>query len=118
VLTTPVLIARLINAFQHLLALRISEYISLSQETVVLHWACAKITIVSTVQDTPLLELLLEKLKACKGVAYAAVAAHADRKGRRKLATMLLEYEPRSSEQVQYSCLTNLTSEGGFQIRC
>lgn len=100
VLTAPVLIARLINAFQHLLALRISEYISLSQETVVMHWACAKITAASTVQDGPLLDLLLEKLKACKGIAYAAVAAHADRKGRRKLATMLLEYEPRSSEQV------------------
>lgn len=99
-LTAPVLIARLINAFHHLLALRISEYINLSQETVVMHWACAKITAASTVQDNILLELLLEKLKACKGIAYAAVAAHADRKGRRKLATSLLEHEPRSSEQV------------------
>lgn len=100
VLTAPVLIGRLINAFRHLLALRISEYINLSQEPVVMHWACIKITAASTIQDAPLLEMLLEKLKICKGSSYAAVAAHADRKGRRRLAAMLLEYEPRFSEQV------------------
>uniref|UniRef100_A0A0D6R9L4 Protein VACUOLELESS1 n=1 Tax=Araucaria cunninghamii TaxID=56994 RepID=A0A0D6R9L4_ARACU len=100
VLTAPVLIARLINAFRHLLALRISEYINLSQEPVVMHWACIKITAASSIQDTHLLDLLLEKLKICKGISYAAVAAHADRKGRRRLAAMLLDFEPCFSEQV------------------
>lgn len=40
------------------------------------------------------------QLKMCKGISYAAVAAHADKNGRRKLAAMLVEHEPRSSKQV------------------
>jgi len=40
------------------------------------------------------------QLKLCKGISYAAVAAHADRSGRRKLAAMLVDHEPRSSKQV------------------
>lgn len=35
-----------------------------------------------------------------KGVSYAAVAKHADNNGRRKLAAMLVDQEPRSSKQV------------------
>lgn len=40
------------------------------------------------------------QLKICKGISYAAVAAHADKSGRRKLAAMLVEDEPHSSKQV------------------
>jgi hypothetical protein len=40
------------------------------------------------------------QLKLCKGISYAAVAAHADRSGRRKLAAMLVDHEPHSSKQV------------------
>lgn len=39
-------------------------------------------------------------MKLCKGISNAAVAAHADKCGRRKLAAMLVEHEPRSSKQV------------------
>lgn len=99
-LTPSVLIGRLINAHHHLLALRISEYLGLNQEVVVMHWACLKITSSSAIPDRSLLEILLEKLKLCKGISYAAVAAHADKNGRRKLAAMLVENEPRSSKQV------------------
>lgn len=42
------------------------------------------------------------QLKICKGISYAAVAAHADKSGRRKLAAMLVEHEPRSSKQVSF----------------
>ena len=41
------------------------------------------------------------QLKLCRGISYAAVAAHADKNGRRKLAAMLVEHEPRSSKQVE-----------------
>ncbi|KAL5997534.1 vacuolar protein sorting-associated protein 16 [Asimina triloba] len=99
-LTAPVLIARLINAHHHLLALQISEYLGLNKEVVVMHWACAKITSSLSIPDSTLLEVLLDKLKLCKGISYAAVAAHADSCGRRKLAAMLVEYEPHSSKQV------------------
>ncbi|MCL7045510.1 hypothetical protein MKW94_019665 [Papaver nudicaule] len=56
-LTAPILIGRLINAHQHLLALRISEYIGMSQEVVVMHWACAKITTSQAIHDAALLEI-------------------------------------------------------------
>ncbi|XP_015082557.1 protein VACUOLELESS1 [Solanum pennellii] len=99
-LTPAVLIARLINAHRHLLALQISEYLSMNQEVVVMHWTSTKITASAAIPDATLLEMLLDKLKICKGISYAAVAAHADKNGRRKLAAMLVEHEPRSSKQV------------------
>ncbi|CAM0882021.1 unnamed protein product [Alopecurus aequalis] len=69
-LTATVLVGRLINVNQHLLALRISEYLNLNP------------------------------LRLCKGISYAAVAAHADNSGRRKLAAMLIDHESQSSKQI------------------
>lgn len=46
------------------------------------------------------MQIMLLQLKLCKGISYAAVAAHADKSGRRKLAAMLVEHEPHSSKQV------------------
>ncbi|GFZ05507.1 vacuoleless1 [Actinidia rufa] len=71
-----------------------------SYEVVIMHWACAKIAASLAIPDDALLEILLEKLRICKGISYAAVAAHADKSGRRKLTAMLVEHEPRSSKQV------------------
>lgn len=99
-LTAPVLIGRLINSHQHLVALRISDYLGLNQELVIMQWACAKITSSPAINDESLLELLLDKLNLCKGISFAAIAAHADNTGRRKLAAMLVEHEARSSKQV------------------
>ncbi|KAJ3670766.1 hypothetical protein LUZ60_008192 [Juncus effusus] len=99
-LTAPVLIGRLINANQHLLALRISEYLNLNPEVVIMHWACEKITVSPSIPDSALLEALLDKLKLCKGISYAAIAAHADSNGRRKLGAMLVEHESQPSKQV------------------
>jgi hypothetical protein len=65
-----------------------------------MHWACAKITASPSTPDSHLLEILLDKLQLCKGISYAAVATHADNCGRRKLAAMLVEHEPRSTKQV------------------
>uniref|UniRef100_A0A2N9GNG9 Vps16 C-terminal domain-containing protein n=1 Tax=Fagus sylvatica TaxID=28930 RepID=A0A2N9GNG9_FAGSY len=65
-----------------------------------MHWACSKITASLAIPDATLLEILLDKLRLCKGISYAAVSAHADKNGRRKLAAMLIEHEPRSSKQV------------------
>ncbi|XP_059629226.1 protein VACUOLELESS1 [Cornus florida] len=123
-LTSSVLIGRLINAHQHLLALRISEYLGMNQEVVIMHWACSKITASLAIPDTSLLEILLDKLKLCKGISYAAVAAHADNNGRRKLAAMLVEHEPRSSKQVplllsigeEDTALTKATESGDTDL--
>ncbi|KAL3821342.1 hypothetical protein ACJIZ3_007247 [Penstemon smallii] len=99
-LTPSVLINRLINAHNHLLALRISEYLGMSQEVVLMHWTCTKMTASSSIPDANLLDIILNKLKICKGISYAAVASHADKIGRRKLAAMLVEHEPHSSKQI------------------
>ncbi|VAH62500.1 unnamed protein product [Triticum turgidum subsp. durum] len=61
-LTATVLIGRLINANQHLLALRISEYLNLNPEVVIMHWACEKITASAAIPDVVLLEGLLDKI--------------------------------------------------------
>lgn len=123
-LTPSVLIGRLINAHQHFLALRISEYLGMNQEVVIMHWACSKLTASSAIPDASLLEILLDKLKLCKGISYAAVAAHADKIGRRKLAAMLVEHEPRSSKQVplllsigeEDTALTKATESGDTDL--
>ncbi|XP_078439056.1 vacuoleless1 (VCL1) isoform X2 [Wolffia australiana] len=99
-LTPSVLIGRLINAHRHLLALRISEHLNMNSDVVIMHWACAKITSSSAVNDADLLDTLLDKLKLSKVISYAAVAAHADSIGRRKLAAMLVDHEPISSKQI------------------
>lgn len=65
-------------------------------------WACAKIIASLAIPDITLLEILLDKLKICKSTSYAAVAAHADKSGRRKLAAMLVEHEPHSSKFLYY----------------
>ncbi|XP_077252312.1 vacuoleless1 (VCL1) [Tasmannia lanceolata] len=123
-LTAPVLIARLVNGHHHLLALQISDYLGLNQEVVIMHWACAKITASLAIHDSALLEILLDKLKLCKGISYAAVAAHADKSGRRKLAAMLVEHEPHSSKQVplllsigeEDTALTKATESGDTDL--
>ncbi|KAI4999587.1 hypothetical protein ZWY2020_004176 [Hordeum vulgare] len=99
-LTAAVLVGRLINANQHLLALRISEYLNLNPEVVIMHWACEKIAASAAIPDVVLLEGLLDKLRLCKGISYAAVAAHADNSGRRKLAALLVDHESQSSKQI------------------
>ncbi|KAI0515930.1 hypothetical protein KFK09_008601 [Dendrobium nobile] len=99
-LTAPVLIGRLINAYHHLLALKISEYLNLNSEVVIMHWTCTKMLASAAIDDAALLEILLDKLKLCKGISYAAIAAHADNNGRRKLAAMLVDHEPLSSKKV------------------
>ncbi|KAL6328996.1 hypothetical protein AAG906_007286 [Vitis piasezkii] len=123
-LTAPVLIGRLINVHQHLLALRISEYLGMNQEVVIMHWACSKITASLAIPDATLLEILLDKLRLCKGISFAAVAAHADKNGRRKLAAMLVEHESRSSKQVplllsigeEDTALTKATESGDTDL--
>ena len=51
----------------------------------------------------PLLYIsFLLQLRLCKDISYAAVAAHADNSGRRKLAAMLVDHESQSSKQASF----------------
>ncbi|KAK9815234.1 hypothetical protein WJX72_000416 [[Myrmecia] bisecta] len=99
-LTLEVLVARLVNARRHLLALRIASMIGMGPEKVLAHWACAKISAAAEIPDDALRDLLAEKLAGCSAIRYALIAAHAQAVGRVGLAAMLLEFESRAAEQV------------------
>jgi len=98
-LTGEVLIDRLINRHQHLLAFRIAEYLHMKNDRVLVHWACAKVK-KADLDDRIVCQQIVEKLGNQKGISYAEVAKTAYKVGRPELATQLLDYEPRAAEQV------------------
>jgi hypothetical protein len=99
ILQTPsVLIDRLMDRHHHLLAFRICEYLKMKSERVLVHWACMKVK--TTASDADISDLIVRKLENVPGISYAEIASTAYRTGRRELATMLLEYEPRAADQV------------------
>ena len=87
---------------QHLLALRIAEYLSLPEagRRVVQQWAVAKVQGNPNAPDLAILETILGKLGAMPGASFASVAEGAFRAGRQRLAAALLDHEPRAGEQV------------------
>lgn len=101
-LTPPVLVDRLMLRHEHRLALLVCDYLGLHREKdkVLVHWACAKVRASSRLSDEAVRDLLREKLSGVAGVSYADIAATADSAGRRRLATMLLDFEPRAADQV------------------
>lgn len=69
---------RLVNAHEHLLALRICGALGMSQDTVLRHWACARISAdESTTDDAALIDIIAKKLSGCDGIRYATIAQHA-----------------------------------------
>ncbi|KZT04540.1 vacuolar protein sorting-associated protein 16 [Laetiporus sulphureus 93-53] len=107
------LINRLTARNLHLLALRISSYLSLKPDAVLKHWACAKIvrskpTATGSGRDAELdgddavCRSIVEKFEKLGGgdVSYADIAKRAWEVGRTQLATKLLDHEPRASDQV------------------
>lgn len=72
------------------------------QEQVLLQWACAKIAAASSssLADAELKDQITAKLRACPGVHFAPLAAHAQAIGRRRLALRLLEEETSCALQV------------------
>ncbi|KAJ3186648.1 hypothetical protein HDU85_007468 [Gaertneriomyces sp. JEL0708] len=99
-LTPQVLIDRLVHRHQHLLALRISEYLGLSKQRILIHWACLKIKLSLDDEET-LVRSIVEKLGGRdSGISYVEVAKAAFECGRISLATKLLDYEPHAANQV------------------
>ncbi|KAJ2936767.1 hypothetical protein H1R20_g334, partial [Candolleomyces eurysporus] len=107
------LIGRLTSRNMHLLALRISSFLSLKPDAVLKHWACAKImrsrpTTSGTGKDAELsgddevCKAIVEKFEQLGGaeVSYAEIAKKAWEVGRGGLATKLLDHENKGSDQV------------------
>jgi vacuolar protein sorting-associated protein 16 len=98
-LTPERLIQRLINRNEYLLALKISEYVQLPTDKIYVHWACQKVRVSSDPEDT-ICRTIVQRLKGKKGISFEEIARAAHDEGRSRLATELLNYEPRAGKQV------------------
>ncbi|KAL7422143.1 Vacuolar protein sorting-associated protein 16 [Cryptotrichosporon argae] len=99
------LLAALTARNAHLVALRIAQHLSLAPAPVLAHWAAAKIARApaGAAEDERLCALIVRKFEHEGGggrVGVAGVARGAWEMGRKALATLLLDHEPRAAEQV------------------
>ncbi|RKP14753.1 Vps16, C-terminal region-domain-containing protein, partial [Piptocephalis cylindrospora] len=85
--------------FLHLLALRICHFLRQSPDSVLVDWACAKIRTSRSPEET-VCRQIVEKLAQSPGLSYAPVAEIALTLGHRRLASRLLEHEPKAADQV------------------
>ncbi|KAI9763294.1 MAG: hypothetical protein M1840_000776 [Geoglossum simile] len=98
-LTPEKLVQRLVNRHEYLLALRISEYLRLPTDRIYIHWACQKVR-VSVDDEETICRLIVQKLTGKRGISFEEIARAAHDEGRGRLATQLLNYEPRAGRQV------------------
>lgn len=98
-LTPERLIQRLINRNEYLLALKISEYLRLPTDRIYVHWACQKVRVSSETEDV-ICRTIVSRLKGKRGISFEEIARVAHDEGRSRLATDLLNYEPRAGKQV------------------
>ncbi|EQC40441.1 hypothetical protein SDRG_02337 [Saprolegnia diclina VS20] len=102
-LTSDVVVSRLVAMRQHYLAIKICEYLKISPDRVLVHWACEKVKASfgdAPMTDEAVVSLVRKKLKDATLVSYSEIASCAERAGRRRLATMLLDLEENASDQV------------------
>jgi vacuolar protein sorting-associated protein 16 len=89
----------LVNRHEYLLALRISSYLRLPTDRIYVHWASQKVRVSSEDEDT-ICRLIVEKLAGKHGISFEEIARAAYDEGRGRLATELLNHEPRAGKQV------------------
>ncbi|KAG1902172.1 Vps16, C-terminal region-domain-containing protein [Suillus fuscotomentosus] len=100
------LINRLTSRNLHLLAIRVSSFLSLKPDVVLKHWACVKIARSKSSavdgEDDEVCRLIVDKFEKLGGgeVSYADISRRAWEVGRTGLATKLLDHETRASDQV------------------
>ncbi|KAK0326189.1 Vacuolar protein sorting-associated protein 16 [Friedmanniomyces endolithicus] len=98
-LTQERLMQRLVNRKEYLLALKVSEYLRLPVDRIYVHWARQKVRSSSTDEDG-ICQEIIHKLDGKRGISFEEIARAAFDEGRGKLATELLEHEPRAGKQV------------------
>ena len=98
-LTPERLIERLICRNEYLLALRMSEYLRLPTEKIYVHWAQQKVRLSSDPEDA-IAHTIVSRLRSKRGISFETIAKSAYEEGRQRLATELLNYEPRAGKQV------------------
>lgn len=102
-LTINILIDRLVLRRHYPLAIKICEYMKIPEisgtSRLLEHWACYKVT-QKTSSDEDIARIINEKIGDAPGISYSAIATVANKSGKAELAIKLIEYEPRSGEQV------------------
>ncbi|TDZ32210.1 putative vacuolar protein sorting-associated protein 16-like protein [Colletotrichum spinosum] len=98
-LTPEGLLKRLINRHEYLLALKIAGYLRLPTDRIYVHWASAKVRS-GTEDDDTICRLVVERLSGKPGISFEEIAHAAYDEGRGRLATELLNHEPRAGRQV------------------
>lgn len=93
------LISRLLNRHEYLLALRIAGYLRLPTDKIYVHWASAKVRL-GAEDDDAICRKIVDKLSGKPGISFDAIARAAYDEGRGRLATELLNHEPRAGRQV------------------
>jgi hypothetical protein len=104
------LVRRLTARNHHLLCLHMADYLHLRSDNILKHWARAKIarsrggigalTSAANSADDETCKAIVAKFEMQPSVSYADIARTAWNAGRTRLATMLLNYEPRAVDQV------------------
>lgn len=106
------LIKRLTNRNHHLLSLHITNYLFLRPDSVLKHWARGKIArsrpgagalaqgASANAADDETCRAIVSKFEMQPSVSYAEIARTAWNSGRPRLATKLLDHEPRAVDQV------------------
>ncbi|POR34708.1 Putative vacuolar protein sorting-associated protein 16 [Tolypocladium paradoxum] len=98
-LTPERLIQRLLSRHDYLLALKIAGYLKLPSDRIYVHWASTKVRIGAEDDDT-ICRLVVERLSGKPGISFEEIARAAYHEGRVRLATELLNHEPRGGRQV------------------
>ena len=101
-LTPGVLVERLLTRCQHRAALAVADLLGLpgARDKALVDWACKKVEKCRAVPDEELAREITARLARVSAVSYADIAAAADGVGRRVLATLLLDNEPRAADRV------------------
>ena len=99
VLSSSVVIDRLINRHHHYLAWKICKYLKMRPNRVLIHWASAMVR-KGRGDEQELCAAIVGKLREVPGISYAEIASAAFQSGRPQLATRLLDYEPRAADQI------------------
>lgn len=103
-------IRRLLCRHLYFLALKICSYLQLSPDFVLIDWACQKIRRSGDLSDEACRDQIRENLKEYTNISYKDIAMVAYEVNRKRLATMLLEFEPRRADRVRMRMICRVDS--------
>ena len=93
------IIDKLLRRNQHLLCIKISSFLKLSTDNILVHWSCQKMKD-NTIGDEMLADVIIDRLKSIRRPAFAKIADAALKSGRPLLASILIDHETKIADQI------------------